>query len=71
MSNPTAHPSLPPEPPSSPAWLLGPRDIQAIRADDALRDRLARGQRPDEDDPDPTARVLSAWLAEVANGGTR
>ena len=62
-------PALPPEPPS--AWLFTPADIRAVLADDALRDRLARGERPDEDDPDPAARLLARWLLEFETGGTR
>jgi hypothetical protein len=46
-------------------WLLGPADLAAIRADDALIDRLARGELPDATDPDPIAASLSAWLHEV------
>ncbi len=70
MPDPTAQPSLSPEPPTS-AWLLGPDQLRAIHAHDALRDRLGAGERPAEDDPDPVAAALGAWLREVANGGTR
>jgi hypothetical protein len=66
MPDPTAQPSLSPEPPH-PAWLLTPADIRAVLADDALRDRLAASERPDEHDLDPVAAGLAAWLAEVAN----
>jgi hypothetical protein len=68
VSNPTAHPSLPPEPPSAP-WLLAPADLAAISAEPALLHRLAAGEQPDESTP--VALRLEAWLREVANGGTR
>lgn len=67
MPDSTASPSPTPEPSSSP-WLLGPDAFAAIRADDALCDRLARGEQPDEHDPDPTAAHLATWLLEVADG---
>jgi hypothetical protein len=66
MSDPTARPSLSPQPSPS-AWLLGPGDLAAIRADNALRTRLGAGEQRDENDPDPVA----AMLAEVAGGGAR
>jgi hypothetical protein len=66
----TAQLSPSPEPPTAP-WLLGPDQLRAIHADDRLRDRLGAGEWPAEDDPDPVAGLLGAWLREVANGGTR
>jgi hypothetical protein len=70
MPDPTARPSLSPEPPSS-AWLLGPDTFAAIHADHRLRDRLAAGERPDEHDPDPVAAVLALWLHEIKDGGAQ
>src|SRR4051794_29295805 len=70
MPDPTAQPSASPAPSPS-AWLLGPAELAAIRADAGLRDRLARGEQPSEDDPDPAARLLGAWLREVEDGGAR
>jgi hypothetical protein len=65
---PTARPVLP----SAPApWLLNPAEIAAINAHDALLDALRRGELPDCDDRDPVAAFLVAFLAEVANGGSR
>jgi hypothetical protein len=58
--------------PTDPApWLLGPAEINAIRADGALIDRLARGELPDANDPDPIAAALAAWLVAVETGGAR
>ena len=58
--------------PTTPApWLLGPADINAIRADDNLLDRLARGELPDANDPDPIAAALAAWLGSITAGGAR
>ena len=62
MSDPTARPTLPTESPAP--WLLGPADLDALRADDALISRLAFGEKPDP--ADPVAVHLPAWLAEVA-----
>jgi hypothetical protein len=53
------------------AWLVGPAQITAIRADDELIDRHAHGERPDLHDADPAAAALAAWLHEVAIGGAR
>ncbi len=53
MSDRTARPDLSPEPPAPSAWCLGPADLAAIRADDALLDRLAAGELPDPADEDP------------------
>jgi hypothetical protein len=68
--NPTARPPLPHNPAP---WLLGPAEIAAIRADNALINRLAGGERPDshDPDPDPVASALAAWLHEVEIGGAR
>jgi hypothetical protein len=66
--NPTARPPLPSDPAP---WLLGPAEISAIRADDALIDRLARGELPDPSDPDPIAASLAAWLGSITAGGAR
>ena len=70
---PVPDPLNTPAPPDElhPAWLLTPADLDAIRADGTLRDRLARGERPGADDPGPAARLLAAWLHEVENGGAR
>jgi hypothetical protein len=68
VSNLSAQPSL--LDPPHPAWLLGPADIRAVLADDALRARLARGEQPSEDDSDPVAAGLARWLLEVANVST-
>jgi hypothetical protein len=55
--------------PDSPAaWLLGPADLAAIRADNALLGYLATGGEPDP--TDPVGALLAAWLREVANGTT-
>jgi hypothetical protein len=64
MPNPT-RPTLPTDPAP---WLLGPTDLSAINHDDALIDRLARGERPDPTDRDPTAALLATWLGVVAGG---
>jgi hypothetical protein len=52
-------------------WLLGPDDLRAIRDDDVLLTRLARGERPDPTDPDPIAASLAAWLGSITAGGAR
>jgi hypothetical protein len=69
MHDPVNTPAPPHE--LHPAWLLTPGDLAAIRADDALHDRLAPGDRPDETELEPVAAVLARWLLEVANGGIR
>jgi hypothetical protein len=51
--------------------LLGPDDLRAIRDDDVLLTRLARGERPDPTDPDPIAASLAAWLGSITAGGAR
>jgi hypothetical protein len=65
MPNPT-RPTLPTDPAP---WLLGPTDLAAVLADDHLLDLLAAGERPDRHDPDPVARALALWLAEVDDAG--
>jgi hypothetical protein len=70
VSDPTARPSLSPEL-STPAWLLGPAELAAINADDALINRLGAGEQPGENDPDPVAAALGAFVAEVEDGGAR
>lgn len=67
MHDPVNTPAPPDEP--HPAWLLTPADLAAINADDRLRDRLAAGEQPDENDP--VSVRLATWLLEVANGGMR
>jgi hypothetical protein len=66
--DPTARPPLTRDPAP---WLLGPAEISAIRADDNLLDRLARGELLDAHDPDPIAAALAAWLVTVAASGAR
>ena len=70
MPNPTARSPIP-EPQHASAWLLGPADLAAIHADDALIDRLGDGEQPDENDLDPVAAALAAWLVQVAGGDAR
>jgi hypothetical protein len=48
-----------------------PPRITAIRADQDLLDRLARGERPRPHDPDPVAAALAMWLVAVATDGAR
>jgi hypothetical protein len=66
--NPTARPVLPS---AAVPWLLGPAEIAVIRADEALLDRLAPGERPDPHHPYPIAALLATWLHEVEIGGAR
>jgi hypothetical protein len=40
-------------------------------ADDNILDRLARGERPAQNDADPAVAALAAWLHEVEIGGAR
>jgi hypothetical protein len=68
VPDPTAQPSLSTDEPR-PSWLLGPADLSAIAADDALLGALARGEAPD-----PTDRlgwVLAAFVREVQDGDAR
>jgi hypothetical protein len=44
-------------------WLIGPAELAAIAADDALLDALAAGEVPD--DAGPLGRRLAAWLREI------
>ena len=62
MADP-ARPNMPTDPAP---WLLGPDDLSAINHEDALIDRLARGERPDPTDRDPTAALLATCLGVVA-----
>jgi hypothetical protein len=65
VSDLIARPTLPT---NNPAWLLGAVDLAAIHADDRLLDRLAAGDQPHPNDPDPAAALLAAWLDVVAGG---
>jgi hypothetical protein len=48
------------------AWLLGPTDLGADRADDALLNVLAAGGEPNP--TDPVGARLAAWMREVQDG---
>ena len=52
-----------PRPEDRPVWLLGPDELDAIRADERLIAALAAGEAPDPSDP--LGELLVAWLAEV------
>ena len=60
MHDPVNTPALPDE--QHPAWLLGPADTAAIRADDRrLMARFVRSELLDENDRDHVTAVLARW----------
>jgi hypothetical protein len=67
--NPTAR-SNPTTEPTAHRLLVGD-EIAVINADDALLDRLHRGEQPDPTGPDPVVAALAAWLVAVAVGDAR